>query len=56
MASNVRMIPALPRIPQSVDERFDAIDRRLDALSAELRELITVTHRISERLDKGLSL
>jgi hypothetical protein len=44
--------PISPR-SQNVDERFDAIDRRLDALSVELRELISVTHRIAERLDEA---
>jgi hypothetical protein len=53
---SVSYIPPLPRVPLTADERFDAIDRRLDALSAELRDLIAVTHRIAARLDKGFEL
>ncbi len=46
-------VTALPQPPLTADDRFDAIDRRLDALSAELRELIAVTHRIARRLDEA---
>ena len=51
MSSNVRMIAPLPRVPQTAEERFDAIDRRLEIMSAELREMLTITRRLATIID-----
>ena len=53
MAAPARIVSALPTLPRrlTTDDRLDLIDRRLDALSAELREMLTITHRLVTIID-----
>jgi hypothetical protein len=53
MAAPARIVSALPTLPRrlTTDERLNLIDRRLDAMSAELREMLTITRRLAAIID-----
>jgi hypothetical protein len=53
MASPVRIIPALPRVVQSTEDRLAEMDSKIDHLIVCIRELLDTTRRISQRLDKA---